>query len=46
MMSTTERLYYHDSRLLEFDARVISLSETDDGQMLAVQRELLGRGAD
>src|SRR5258708_1697987 len=32
-MSTTERLYYHDSRLLEFDARVISLSETDDGQI-------------
>jgi len=32
-MATTERLYYHDSRLLEFDARVISLSETDDGQI-------------
>jgi alanyl-tRNA synthetase len=32
-MSTTERLYYHDSRLLEFDARVISLSELDDGQI-------------
>jgi alanyl-tRNA synthetase len=30
---TTERLYYHDSRLLEFDARVISLSETDNGQI-------------
>lgn len=29
----TERLYYHDSRLLEFDARVISLSELDDGQI-------------
>src|SRR5215510_15767675 len=28
---TTERLYYHDSRLLEFDARVIDLSERDDG---------------
>jgi alanyl-tRNA synthetase len=32
-MPTTERLYYHDSRLLEFDARVISLSETDAGQI-------------
>lgn len=32
-MATTERLYYHDSRLLEFDARVISLSELDDGQI-------------
>jgi len=32
-MSATERLYYHDSRLLEFDARVISLSELDDGQI-------------
>jgi alanyl-tRNA synthetase len=32
-MPTTERLYYHDSRLLEFDARVISLSETDNGQL-------------
>lgn len=30
-MSATERLYYHDSRLLEFDARVIELSERDDG---------------
>jgi alanyl-tRNA synthetase len=29
----TERLYYNDSRLLEFDARVISLSELDDGQI-------------
>jgi alanyl-tRNA synthetase len=29
----TERLYYHDSRLMEFDARVISLSERDDGQI-------------
>lgn len=26
-MPKTERLYYHDSRLLEFDARVISLGE-------------------
>ena len=32
-MPTTERLYYHDSRLLEFDARVTSLSETHDGQI-------------
>jgi alanyl-tRNA synthetase len=32
-MSATERLYYSDSRLLEFDARVISLSELDDGQI-------------
>ena len=30
-MSATERLYYQDSRLLEFDARVIDLSERDDG---------------
>ena len=30
-MSATERLYYNDSRLLEFDARVIDLSERDDG---------------
>jgi alanyl-tRNA synthetase len=32
-MPKTDRLYYHDSRLLEFDARVISLSERDDGQI-------------
>lgn len=32
-MANTERLYYHDSRLLEFDARVISLSQRDDGQI-------------
>jgi alanyl-tRNA synthetase len=32
-MSTTERLYYHDSRLVEFDAHVVSLSELDDGQI-------------
>src|SRR6266403_639249 len=32
-MSSTERLYYHDSRLLEFDAQVTSLSELDDGQI-------------
>jgi len=32
-MPATERLYYQDSRLLEFDARVSSLSELDDGQI-------------
>jgi alanyl-tRNA synthetase len=32
-MSATERLYYHDSRLLEFDAVVIGVSERDDGQI-------------
>jgi alanyl-tRNA synthetase len=32
-MSETERLYYHDARLLEFDATVISVSERDDGQI-------------
>src|SRR5258708_27636235 len=32
-MSITERLYCHDSRLLEFDAHVVSLSELDDGQI-------------
>src|SRR5712671_590100 len=32
-MPATERLYYQDSRLLEFDARVISLSELADGQI-------------
>lgn len=32
-MSTTERLYYQDSRLLEFDARVLGLSELEDGQI-------------
>ena len=30
-MSATERLYYHDSHLLEFDARVVEVSERDDG---------------
>ena len=30
-MSATERLYYNDSRLLEFDARVVGLSERDKG---------------
>jgi alanyl-tRNA synthetase len=32
-MATTERLYYHDSRLLEFEARVLGISERDDGQI-------------
>lgn len=32
-MSATIRLYYQDSRLLEFDAHVIGLSELDDGQI-------------
>src|SRR6266571_1426286 len=32
-MDGTERLYYHDSRLLEFDAVVISVSERDGGQI-------------
>jgi alanyl-tRNA synthetase len=32
-MPATERLYYQDSRLLEFDARVVSLSELDYGQI-------------
>src|SRR6185295_14265447 len=30
-MSATERLYYRDSHLLEFDARVTDVSERDDG---------------
>src|ERR1044072_4171979 len=30
-MSATERLYYRDSHLLEFDARVIDVSEREDG---------------
>jgi alanyl-tRNA synthetase len=32
-MGATERLYYDDSRLLGFDATVISVSERDDGQI-------------
>jgi alanyl-tRNA synthetase len=35
-MSATERLYYHDSRLLEFDARVIDLTEREDGAIAVV----------
>src|SRR5712691_10418857 len=30
-MPATERLYYDDSHLLEFDARVVELNERDDG---------------
>ena len=29
---TTERLYYSDSHLLEFDARVVEVSRTEDGR--------------
>ena len=35
-MPATERLYYHDSRLLEFDARVIDVSTRDDGAVAVV----------
>ena len=35
-MPATERLYYHDSRLLEFDAQVIRVGERDDGQLAVV----------
>jgi len=35
-MSATERLYYRDSRLLEFDARVVDLSERDDGAIAVI----------
>jgi len=35
-MNATERLYYNDSRLLEFDARVVNLSERDDGAVAIV----------
>jgi alanyl-tRNA synthetase len=31
-MNNTERLYYSDSHLLEFDARVVSVSTLDDGR--------------
>jgi len=31
-MNTTERLYYSDSHLVEFDARVVSVSRTTDGR--------------
>lgn len=35
-MSATERLYYSDSRLLEFDARVIDRTMRDDGAVAVV----------
>ena len=41
-MPATDRLYYQDSRLLEFDARVISLSELDDGQIAVTLALLFG----
>src|ERR1044071_8406718 len=31
-MNTTERLYYSDSHLVEFDARVVAVSQTEDGR--------------
>ncbi|HEX8557405.1 MAG TPA: alanyl-tRNA editing protein [Pyrinomonadaceae bacterium] len=31
-MLTTERLYYTDSHLVEFDARVVEVTRTDDGR--------------
>ncbi|MGB8507016.1 MAG: alanyl-tRNA editing protein, partial [Pyrinomonadaceae bacterium] len=31
-MSTTERLYYQDSHLKEFDARVVSVTQASDGR--------------
>jgi alanyl-tRNA synthetase len=35
-MSATERLYYHDSHQLEFDAQVIDMSERDDGAIAVI----------
>jgi len=35
-MSTTERLYYEDSHLTEFAARVVSITETADGRTAIV----------
>jgi alanyl-tRNA synthetase len=35
-MGATERLYYHDSRLLEFDARVLELTEREDGAVAVI----------
>src|SRR5438093_10760582 len=35
-MSATEKLYYNDSRLLEFDARVVGLSERDKGAIAVI----------
>src|SRR5215218_8610755 len=31
-MNTTERLYYTDSHLVEFDARVVEVSRAEDGR--------------
>jgi alanyl-tRNA synthetase len=35
-MSATERLYYGNSHLLEFDARVIDVTERDDGAIAVI----------
>src|SRR5215831_10386988 len=35
-MSATERLYYRDSHLLAFDARVVDISERDDGAIALI----------
>jgi alanyl-tRNA synthetase len=35
-MSPTQRLYYQDSHLLEFDARVIDVTERDDGAIAVI----------
>jgi alanyl-tRNA synthetase len=35
-MSATERLYHHDSHLLEFDAHVIDVTEGDDGAIAVI----------
>ena len=35
-MTTTERLYYTDSHLLEFDARVVEVSEAEGGRAAVV----------
>ena len=35
-MSATERLYYRDSHLLEFDAQVVDVSERDDGAIAVI----------
>jgi len=35
-MSATERLYYHDSHLLEFDARVVDVRERDAGAIAVI----------
>src|SRR5262252_228077 len=35
-MSATERLYYRDSHLLEFDGRVVDVTERDDGAIAVI----------